>query len=64
MKKFAIMNGSLVNNVVLWDGETECSAIPEQAIELPMQSPVSPGYKLVDGEFVAPPVIPFPSAIE
>ncbi|MGR9579932.1 hypothetical protein [Pandoraea sputorum] len=60
MKRYAIVVAGIVENVVFWDGETECAAIPESAVELSENSPVGPGYTFGDGVFKAPPDPPYP----
>ncbi|MCI3206574.1 MULTISPECIES: hypothetical protein [Pandoraea] len=58
MKKYAIIENGAVVNVVLWDGETKCDAIPDDAVELPDGSAVSPGYAFDGANFIAPPAQP------
>lgn len=63
MKRYAILISGTVDNVVLWDGETECAAIPQTAIALQDDSPVGPGYVYDGATFTAPPVFeikPYP----
>lgn len=55
MPRYAIVDGGAVDNVVLWDGESPCLAIPESAIQLPDDSPVGPGWMYANGQFTAPP---------
>lgn len=60
--RYAIIVAGVVENVVLWDGESMCDEIPEDAIQLPANSPVGPGYAYEGGNFVAPPdPPPFPN---
>lgn len=56
MGRFAIIEGGVVTNVVLWDGVAECDAIPANAIRLPDYSPVGPGYSS-DGTNFSPPLL-------
>ncbi|UVA80472.1 hypothetical protein [Pandoraea commovens] len=60
MKRYAIIENGTVVNVVLWDGQTECEAIPDGAVELTSDSPVAPGYTREDGSFIAPPPAMWP----
>lgn len=64
MKRYAIIENDEVVNVVLWDGHTECEAIPVGAVELASDSPVAPGYTREGGEFVAPPPAMWPPVQE
>lgn len=61
MPRYAIVEDGNVVNVVLWDGSAECDSIPEDAIELPDDSPVGPGYSFGSDGFVAPPAPAAPS---
>ncbi|WP_372438637.1 hypothetical protein [Pandoraea sputorum] len=54
MPRFAIVEGGVVVNVVLWDGEAECNEIPFDAVELPLDSPIGPGCTFDGKEFSAP----------
>lgn len=61
MSRYAIVQNGVVTNVVIWDGEAECAAIPADAIKLDDGSLVSPGYTY-DGVTFTPPVhVPLPS---
>jgi hypothetical protein len=60
MQRYAILENNFVLNVVLWDGETECAAIPQTAVALPDDSPVGPGYTYDGTTFTAPPEPPNP----
>jgi hypothetical protein len=55
MTRWLIMHGDRVTNVVVWDGATEWDA-PEGATLLEAPAGVGPGFRLVDGVWVAPPV--------
>lgn len=54
MYRYAIVVGTIVENVVVWDGITICADIPSDAIRLPEGSPVSSGYSYENGKFTAP----------
>ncbi|VVE68867.1 hypothetical protein PAN31117_03100 [Pandoraea anapnoica] len=60
MSRYAIIVDDVVVNVVIWDGETRCADIPEDAVELPESSAVAPGYTVESGVFVAPPTLDLP----
>lgn len=61
MSRYAIIENGAVTNVVIWDGEAECAAIPADAVKLDDGSPVGPGYAY-DGSTFTPPVhVPLPS---
>ncbi len=55
--QWAVMSGDTVANVVLWDG----AAWPHDAgsvIELGDDMPIGIGWRLVDGQWIAPPPPP------
>ncbi len=54
MSRYAIVENGVVVNVVIWDGKTECAAIPDDAICLPSNSPVGPGFTFDGTAFAAP----------
>mgnify|MGYP000659681512 CR=1 FL=1 len=51
--RYATMNGDVVVNVSLWDGTTPWE-LGHEAIELPEDSPVGPGWMHKDGKWVPP----------
>lgn len=53
IKKYAHMDGDLVTNVSLWDGEAEWNPGCE-IVELPDDSTVGPGWTRSGSEWVAP----------
>ena len=58
--RYALIDaGSVVANVILWDGVTLIDT-PYQAVEIPEGEPVSVGWSYTDGVFAAPPVPPAP----
>lgn len=61
MTRYAIIESGLVTNVVLWDGTTECDAIPAGSILLDDDAPVGPGYTFEGTSFAAPPAPELPT---
>lgn len=53
VKRYAHMDGDLVTNVSLWDGETEWEPGCE-IVELPDGSGVGPGWTRSGGEWIGP----------
>lgn len=51
--RFAVVNGIEVTNVIVWDGEQEYE-VQEDLVELPLDSPVGPGWTRVEGEWIPP----------
>ncbi|TDV60113.1 tail fiber assembly protein [Pseudomonas sp. LP_7_YM] len=71
MARYAVVENSLVINVMLWDGDTENWAPPEgqTAALIPEGLPVTNGTRYVDSEFILeviepePPLEPTPQDI-
>lgn len=61
MNRYAIIESGTVTNVVIWDGEAECAAIPADAVKLDDGSPVGPGYTFEGTSFAAPPAPELPT---
>lgn len=61
MSRYALLDGNIVVNVVVWDGVAECPPL-EGAVELPSDSPVCVGYTF-DGEDYVPPQPPDPPVV-
>lgn len=64
MRYFAVVSGGVVTNVAIWDGQAECAPL-EDAISIPSDLPVSPGWEY-DGEnfIVPPPFVPPTNLLE
>jgi hypothetical protein len=72
MKRFAVVEGDVVVNVIFWDGVDDTSPEAENhipfrdlfgaavLIELPDDAPVAPGWKHIDSDFLAPDPEPAP----
>lgn len=55
MARYAIVNSGLVTNIVMWDGEENCSAIPADAIRVSDSQFVGPGFTYDGVNFTPPP---------
>lgn len=63
MSKYAIVKNNLVENICVWDGVTPWQPpAGTQAIAVPANEPVGPGYAYVNGKFIAPPPKPITAA--
>lgn len=52
--RYAIVRDSIVETVIVWDGQSAYSAPEGTELVASGDSPVAPGYSYVNGEFVAP----------
>jgi hypothetical protein len=54
MSKWAIVRGDIVENVIIWDGETPYAAPAGTTLIELINKSAAPGHTYVDGDFVAP----------
>jgi hypothetical protein len=57
MANYAIVSNGVVENVIVWDGETPFPG-SDGLIDLASNPQVGPGYLYADGIFTAPPPVP------
>ena len=52
--RYAIIRDSIVETVIVWDGQSAYAAPDGTELVMAGDSPVAPGYSYTGGEFVAP----------
>lgn len=62
MNRWAVIENDTVVNVIVWDG-SEPAEISGEVVEIDANSPLAPGYRRVNGEWIAPPA-PEPHPID